>query len=70
MAVAGRSCQQPRCSRPLRGLRLGSRAHQPTSAESELRKWRHVEQVVDDLWQTQHLAASACGAPQCGQCHI
>jgi hypothetical protein len=69
-APAGRSCQQPRCSRPVSGRRFGSSAHQPTSAEREVRKWLHVEQVVDDRWQTQHRADSACGAPQLGQCHI
>jgi hypothetical protein len=52
--VAGRSCQQPRCSRPVSGRRFGSRAHQPRSLVRDAWKWRHVEQVVDERWQTQH----------------
>jgi hypothetical protein len=45
-------------------------AQKPTSAASEVRKCRHVEQVVDERRHTQQRAVSVCGAPQCGQAHI
>jgi hypothetical protein len=66
----GDSVQQPRCSAPVSGSRFASRPQNPTDAASDRRKCRHVEQVVDDRWQTQHRAASGCGVPQCGHRHI
>ena len=68
--VAVFGSQQPRCSTPVSGRRLASRPQYPWSPARARRKWVQVEQVVDDRRQTQQRAVSACGAPQCGQCHM
>jgi hypothetical protein len=68
--AAALGSQQPRCSRPVRGGRRASRPQYPRSPARARRKWVQVEQVVDDRRQTQQRAVSACGAPQCGQCHM
>ena len=68
--AAGLSSQHPRCSRPVRGRRRASSPQYPRSPARARRKWVQVEQVVDDRRQTQQRAVSACGAPQCGQCHM
>ena len=51
----------PRIGRP-----LGSRPHRPRPAATARRKWMQVEQVVDEVAQTQHRAVSGCGVPQVG----
>jgi len=35
----------------------------------EARKLRQVPQLVEERWQTQQRAVSACGVLQCGQRH-
>jgi hypothetical protein len=68
-AAERESSQQARISSPWSGARLRSRPQKPTPAATEPRKFRHVAQLVEDLWQTQQRAVSAWGVPQCGQRH-
>jgi hypothetical protein len=63
------SSQHARISSPWSGARVRSSPQNPTPAATEPRKFWHVAQLVDDLWQTQQRAVSACGVPQCGQRH-
>lgn len=52
---------------PRSGARRGSRPHVPSEPVTERRKWRQVEQVVEEVAQTQHRAVSGCGVPHVGQ---
>jgi hypothetical protein len=62
--------QQARISSPRNGRRSRSSPQYPSCPATDRRKCRQVAQAVLERWQTQHLAVSAWGVPQCGQRHI
>jgi hypothetical protein len=69
-ASATDASQQARISSPRSGRRSRSRPQYPSWPATDRRKLRQVAQAVLDRRQTQHLAVSAWGVPQCGQRHI